>query len=71
MKTSTNDPIWCLSSYIKVDVEGPEETFFPLETRRRGGGGGQAAQEGATDGGAPDGIMNGNDVKPQDLPIAI
>ena len=51
-----NEPIWCLSSYVKVDVEGPEDTFFPLETR--GGGGGQAAQEGATDGGAPDGIAN-------------
>ena len=64
-----NEPIWCLSSYIKVDVKGPEETFFPLETRR--GGGGQAAQEGETDGGAPDAIMNRNDVEPQDLPIAI
>ena len=64
-----NEPIWCLSSYVKVDVEGPEETFFPLETR--GGGGGQAQQEGATDGSAPDGIANRNDVKPQDLPIVI
>ena len=45
-----NEPIWCLSSYVKVDVEGPEETFFPLD---------------------PDGIMNRNDVQPQDLPIAI
>ena len=52
-----NEPIWCLSSYVKVDVEGPDETFFPLETRG-GGGGGQAAQEGATDGGALDGITN-------------
>ena len=51
-----NEPIWCLSSYIKVDVEDPEESF-PLETHG-GGGGGQAAQEGATDGGAPDGIVN-------------
>ena len=58
-----NEPIWCLSSYVKVNVKGPEETFFPLEIR---GGGGrrrcrhcrQAAQEGATDGGALDGIMN-------------
>ena len=50
-----NEPIWCLSSYVKVDVEGPEESLFPLETR---GGGGQAAQEGATDGGAPNGIAN-------------
>ena len=58
-----DEPIWCLSSNVKVDVEGPEETFFPL--------GGQAAQEEATDGDAPDGIMNQNDVKPQDLPIAI
>ena len=66
-----NKPIWCLSSYVKVDVEGPEETFFPLETRPGGGGGGQAAQEGATDGGALDAIMNRNDVEPQDLPIAI
>ena len=66
-----NEPIWCLSSYVKVDVEGPEETFFPLETRHGGGGGGQAAQEGATDGSAPDGIANQNDVEPQDLPIAI
>ena len=41
-----NEPIWCLSSYVKVDVEGPEETFFPLETHHGGGGGGQAAQEG-------------------------
>ena len=65
-----NELIWCLSSYIKVDVEGPEETFFPLETRS-GGGGGQAAEEGATDGGAPDGIANQNDVEQQDLPIAI
>ena len=52
-----NKPIWCLSSYVKVDVKGPEETFFPLETRG-GGGGGQAAQEGATDGSAPDSIVN-------------
>ena len=65
-----NELIWCLSTYIKVDVEGPEETFFPLETRS-GGGGGQPAQEGATDGGAPDGIANQNDVEQQDLPIAI
>ena len=64
-----NEPIWCLSSYVKVDVEGPEETFFPLETH--GGGGGRAQQEGATDGSAPDGIANRNDVEPQDLPIAI
>ena len=65
-----NEPIWCLSSYVKVDVEGPEETFFPLETHRCvGGGGDQAAQEGATDGGALDGIMNRYDVKPQHLPL--
>ena len=65
-----NEPIWCLSRYVKVDVKGPEDTFFPLETRG-GGGGGQEAQEGATDGGALDGIVNRNDVKPHDLPIAI
>ena len=63
-----NEPIWCLSSYVKVDVEGPEESFFPLETC---GGGGQGAQEGATDGSALDGIANQNDIEPQDLPIVI
>ena len=66
-----NEPIWCLSSHIKVDVKGPEEWFFPLETHGGGGGGGQAAQEEATDGSALDGIVNQNNVKPQDLPIAI
>ena len=65
-----NEPILCLSSYVKVDVKGPEESFFPLETRG-GGGGGQAAQEGATDGGALDGIANRINIEPQDLPIAI
>ena len=47
-----------------------KKPFLSLETRG-GGGGGQAAQEGATDGSAPDGIVNQNDVEPQDLPIAI